>query len=199
MQRLPIAKHGALTLGSSKEHDMILAIGLGALGLFAMRRAHRRCRAYHFYGHGHGCGGHGYGPWGSGGPGDHGWHGHWGGPPWARGRRFFLHALFERIDATPAQERAIVGEIDRLKERVRGVRGGLKDGRGDLAAALRGDSLDDAALGAALGRADAAHTEIRAAVIDALRGVHGVLDAKQRAQVADLLDRGGWWRGGPYR
>jgi len=38
-------------------------------------------------------------------------------------------------------------------------------------------------------------------VIDALRGVHGVLDDRQRGQLADLLDRGGgWWRGfGPYR
>lgn len=179
---------------------MILAIGLGVLGLFAMRRAHRRYRAYHGY-YGHGCGGYGHGGPGHG----DGWHGHGhGGPPWARGRgrRWMLHAALERIDASPAQERAIIGEIDRLKERVRAVRSTFKEGRGDLAAAVRGDVLDDAALGAALGRADAAHAEVRSAAIDALRGIHGVLDAKQRAQVAELLDRGGgaWWRGGgPYR
>jgi len=175
---------------------MILAIGLGVLGLFAMRRAHRRCRAYHFYGHGygsHGCGG-------PDGPGHDGWHGRWGGPPWARGRRWMLHAAFERIDASPAQERAIIAEIDRFKERARAERSTFKEGRGDLAAAIRGDVLDDAALGAALGRADAAHAEIRSAAIDALRGIHGVLDPKQRAQVAELLDHGGgWWRRGPYR
>jgi Spy/CpxP family protein refolding chaperone len=175
---------------------MILAIGLGVLGLFAMRRAHRRCRAYHFYGHG---GGYGYGGPGCGGPG-HGddWQGHWGGPPWAR-RRWMLHAALARIDATPAQERAIVAEIDRFKDRARAVRSSFKEGRGDLAAAIRGDVLDDAALGAALGRADGAHAEIRSAAIDALRGIHNVLDPKQRAQVAELLDRGGWWRRGPYR
>jgi uncharacterized membrane protein len=176
---------------------MILAIGLGVLGLFALKRAHRRCRAHYGYGgcggYGGGCDhGHGYG---------YGWHGPWA-PPWQgrRGRSWMLHAALARIDATPAQERAIVGELDKLKERVREVKSSMKDARGDLAAAIRGESLDDAALGGALGRADTAHAEIRRAAIDALRGIHGVLDEKQRAQVADMLDRGGgWWRGGPYR
>jgi hypothetical protein len=163
---------------------MICAIALGLMGIFALRRAHRRC-----HGHGHG-GCHG-----------HGWHGPWA-PPWHRHghRRWMLHAALARLDATPAQERVIVGEIDRLIERVRAAKGGLADGRGDLAAAIRGPALDDAALGGALGRADAATAEIRRAAIDALRGIHTVLDDKQRAELADLLDRGGgWWRGGPYR
>ena len=66
---------------------------------------------------------------------------------------------------------------------------------------MRGPVLDDAALGAVLGRVDAATGEARSAVVDALRAVHGLLDDRQRAQVADLLERGGtWWGGfGPYR
>ncbi len=175
---------------------MICAIALGLLGFFALRRAHRRCRGYS------GCGSGWRGP-GWYGP---GWHGHgrggsWG-PPWHGGgrRSWMLHAALARLDATPAQERAIVAEIDRLTDRVQAAKGGLKDGRGDLAAAVRGAALDDAALGAALGRVDTATAEIRRAAIDALRGIHAVLDDKQRAQLADLLDRGGgWWRGGPYR
>jgi Spy/CpxP family protein refolding chaperone len=170
---------------------MICAIALGLLGLFALRRAHRRCRGHHGYGwHGHG---HGHG-W-------HGWHGSWG-PPWqGYGRRgWMMHAALARLDATPAQERAIVAEVDRLTERVHAAKSGLKEGRGDLAAAVRGAALDDAAMGAALGRVDTATAELRRAAIDALRGIHAVLDDKQRAQLADLLDRGGgWWRGGPYR
>jgi len=113
-----------------------------------------------------------------------------------------LHAVLSRIDASPAQERAIIGEVEKLQDRVRGAKGGMHDARGDLAAALRGPVLDAAALGAVLGRVDAATGEARSAVIDALRGIHGLLDDKQRAQVADLLDHGGgWWRGGsgPYR
>jgi hypothetical protein len=164
------------------------AIAIGVLGFVAMRRAHRRCHGSYGYGW--------YGPYG------HGYDGHHG----FRGRhhtksRMMLHALFMRIDASPAQERAIIAEVDRLQERVHGAKAGLHDTRGDLSAALRGPVLDDAALGAVLGRVDTATGEARAAVLDALRGVHGVLDDRQRAQVADLLDRnGGWWRGfGPYR
>ena len=83
-----------------------------------------------------------------------------------------------------------------------GARRGMYDVRGDLGAALRGPVLDDAALGAVLGRVDATTAELRAATVEALRGIHGVLDERQRADLADLLDhgRGGsWWRGGPYR
>jgi Spy/CpxP family protein refolding chaperone len=163
-----------------------LAVGLGILGAVAFRRA-RRC-------HG-GGGGYGYG---------YGWHGYhhhhhhrgWGG----RGR-WMLHAMLARIDATPAQERVIVGEIDKLRERLHVSRQGVRESRGDLAAAMRGPVLDDAALGAVLGRLDAATGEARSAAIEALRNIHAVLDDKQRAQLADMLDHGagGWWRGGPYR
>ena len=111
-----------------------------------------------------------------------------------------LHAMLARIDATPAQERFIVAELDKLSDRVHGARSNLRETRGDLAAALRGPALDDAALGAVMGRADCATGEVRAAAVDALRAVHGVLDDNQRVQLADLLDKGGgWWRMGPYR
>lgn len=164
-----------------------LAIGLGILGFAAMRRAHRRC-------HGGGYGW--YGPWSHGYGGHHGHWGHRGG-----GRSWMMYAALNRIDATPAQERAIVAEVDKLRDRLYGAKSSLRDARGDLAAAVRNPSLDDAALGAVLGRVDAATAESRSAVLEALRNVHGVLDDKQRAQVADMLDRGngGWWRGGPYR
>jgi len=169
-----------------------LAIGIGVLGFAAMRHA-RRCHGFHGYGW--------QGPFAYGGPFGHGGYGH-GRHGWRHARgRMMLHAVFSRIDASPAQERAIIGEVDKLVDRVHGAKAGIRDARGDLAAAVRGPVLDDAALGAVLGRVDAATGEARSAVIDALRGIHGVLDDKQRAQVADLLDHGGgWWRGaGPYR
>ena len=156
-----------------------LAIGLGVLGIAAMRRA-RRC---------HGGG--------------HGWH---GGGGWHRHHRFgrrrwMMHAALERIDASPAQERAIIAEIEKLQEKVHSAKRNLKDARGDLSSAIRGSVLDDAALGAVLGRVDTSTAEARGAVVEALRNIHGVLDDKQRTQVADLLDSngGGWWRRGPYR
>lgn len=165
-----------------------LAAALGILGFVAMRRAQRRCYGYHGYGWA--------GPWG------YGYDSHPGFRHRHRGGRMMLHALFSRIDASPAQERAIVEEVEKLQDRVRAAKGGLFDARADLAAAMRGPELDDAALGAVLGRVDAATSDTRNAVLDALRGIHAVLDNRQRAQVADLIDRGaGGWRRpwGPYR
>lgn len=190
-----------------------LAVGLGVLGFFALRHARRGCYAgYDGYGW--------HGPWaayeGESGQDErhHRRHRrHRGGPPWMRGRRgrrgrWMLHAALSRIDATPAQERLIVGELDRLRERVSGVRDGLRDANIDLAAAVRGPLLDDAALGAVLGRVDGATSEARAAALDALRNIHAVLDDKQRATLADMIERrgggrgpggGGGFRMGPYR
>jgi hypothetical protein len=150
-----------------------LAIAIGILGFAAMRRAHYRCHGHQGYGW--------YGPFGDG-------HCRHRGFGFRHARsRMMLHALFSRIDASPAQERAITHEIDKLQDRVRGAKSGLHDARTDLAAAVRGPVLDDAALGAVLGRVDTATGEARAAVLD--------------AQVADLLDHSGSWsRGwGPYR
>jgi len=166
-----------------------LAIVIFVLGIMALRRAHRWHHGYYGYGgyapFGHGCHSHRWGRW-------HGRH--------VR-ERMMLHWLFSRIDASPAQERAIIAEIEKLQDGLRAAKSGVHEARGDLAAALRGPVLDDAALGAALGRVDTATGAARSAVLDALRGVHGVLDDRQRGQLADLLDSsGGWWRGfGPYR
>src|SRR5579862_7353605 len=152
-----------------------LALGLGILGFAAVRRA--RCR--HYYGYGHGCGG-------------PPWHNHWG-HRGGMGRRGLYMGL-SHLDASPAQERAIINEVDKLRSRLRDVKGGIKDARGDLAAAIRGQALDDAALGAVLGRVDAATGEARTSILEALRNIHGVLDDKQRERLADLIDNG-WWRG----
>ncbi len=168
-----------------------LALGLGVLGFWAARKA-RRCRGY--YGHG----------WHH----HHGWHGGWYGG-WHDRRRRGLHMALAHIDASPAQERAIIAEVDKLTERLWQAKSTIKDGRGDLGAAVRGPVLDDAALGAVLGRVDAATAEMRSATLDALRNIHAVLDDNQRNQLADIIDHGGWWRsgrrgpgasgGGPYR
>jgi uncharacterized membrane protein len=165
-----------------------LAAAIGILGIAAMGRAHRHCR-------GHRGDGFGYGPFGDAdhdgpaGPRPRGWY--------RGGRRMMLRAVFRRIDATPQQERAIVAELERAHDRVHAAKAGVHDARADLAAALRGPVLDDAALGAVLGRVDAAVGESRAAVLDALRGVHTVLDDRQRGDVADLIEHRGRWRRRP--
>jgi len=165
-----------------------IALGLGVLGFIAARKA-RRCR------------GGGYGGWGWHHHHHHGWHGrgHHHGPPWMR-RRAGLHMALAHIDASPAQERAIIAEVDKLHDKLHAARATLKDGRADLAAAIRGPSLDDASLGVVLGRVDGATGEARSAFLEALRNIHAVLDDKQRAQLADILEGGffGRGRGGPH-
>jgi uncharacterized membrane protein len=159
-----------------------IALGLGVLGFLAARKA-RRCGLHHGWGwhHHHGCGWHGHGRHGS-------------------SRRAVLHHALAHIDATPAQERAIVGEIDALDERLRTARTTLRDGRPDLAAAIREPAIDDAALAAVLSRVDRASTEARGALLDAVRNIHAVLDDKQRSELADLIDRrSARPGGGPYR
>jgi Spy/CpxP family protein refolding chaperone len=110
-----------------------------------------------------------------------------------------LHRLFRELDASPAQERAILAELDALEERVRGAASLLRDGRAELATAMGSPQLDEAALKAVTSRMDAAATEVREAGVGALRAVHALLDDGQRRRLAELMDRRSWWRGGLYR
>lgn len=158
-----------------------LALGLGVLGFAAMRKA-RRSGAF-------------------GGCGHHGWYGHWHRHHHHWRRSWMLHGLFSRLDASPAQERAIIAEVDKVRGKIWQTRRNLRDGRQDLGAAIRGPVLDDAALGAVLGRIDNATGDVRATILEALRNIHGVLDDRQRQILGDMLDGG--WRGNggghPYR
>jgi hypothetical protein len=167
---------------------MHLAIGLGVIGFFLARR-HRR---HHYYrGAGPRCG-----------PGPdrdeegRGWHRR--GP--LAGRRFFLRHLFRELDASPAQERAILAELEGLEQRARTAAETLRGGKADLAVAIAGAQLDEEALKAATSRLDAASADLRDAGLGALRAIHALLDDGQRRRVAELMDRRPWWRsGGPYR
>ena len=122
--------------------------------------------------------------------------------------------LFERLDTTPAQEKAIRAAIGELRTKARAVKDDARGMRGDLAGALRGESLDAETLGTVASRASGAVDALRDAGIGAVLKVHEVLDERQRATLADSPSsrglawrRGSWgrgWRGrrggqGPYR
>jgi hypothetical protein len=178
-------------------------------------------RVLHHGRHHHGWGHHHYGgPWGDGGGcGGRGRWGHrhgrgwgggwddddfesWDGPP--RGG-FALRAIFARLDTTPGQEKAIKTAFDELRAKARAVKEDARGMRGDLANALRGESLDAETLGTVASRASSAVDGVRDAAIGAILKVHEVLDERQRKIVADFLESGsrfgrGWdYRGGPYR
>ncbi len=161
----------------------------------------------------------GYGPWalaacgpsfaGHGGC-RSGWGEHRDGPwsvaGWRRcggpGGSFWLRAVFARLDTTPGQEREIRAAIEEFQTTARSAKEGLKGAREDLARALRGEAFDEAAVGEASSRSDAATATIKVALEVALKRVHAVLDAGQRERLADLLAKGpGFGRrwSGPYR
>ncbi|MEZ4366014.1 MAG: periplasmic heavy metal sensor [Kofleriaceae bacterium] len=163
------------------------AIGIAAVGLFAIRRHHRRHLAWCHHG----------APWGygHGGGGDDG---SLGGPRWRGGRPWRrLAFLYDQLDTTPGQERVIQREVRGLMMLGRAQRRGLRDARADLGRALAGDQVDQPALEAALARGDAAWAELRAAAAASLVQIHGVLDSEQRAQLGRYL--GAAPGGAPFR
>jgi hypothetical protein len=194
---------------------LCLLVGAACLiGVFKVARWRRRCGYGARFGGpwayaGGGCGHHG--GW-HGGP--HGHHGYGGwddedddfGPWGGRGRGFFgLRAIFSRLETTPGQEKVIKAALDELRTKARAVKDDARGMRGDLASALRGESLDAETLGTIASRASGAVDALRDASIGAVLKVHEVLDERQRGIVADLLESGprfgrGWrGRGGPYR
>jgi len=133
---------------------------------------------------------HGPGPWGHRRWG--GWrHERWDGHPRSGGRGR-LRWLFERIDTSPGQEKVIAEAADALRETLHGWRDDAERMRSDVARSIRGEAFDAAALEEAFARADARLGTVREALRGQAARVHEALDPRQRAELADLIDRG--WR-----
>jgi hypothetical protein len=147
--------------------------------------------------HGGGWGGHHRG-WDGGGAGywdgrREGWGGGWGGPS------MLLRGLFQRLETTPGQEKVIVAAIDEMREAGRKARGEVAASRADIAKAMRSPGFDEVLFGEMFARHDAALEQLRKASVGAMAKVHDALDEKQRARLADLIERGpGFFRGGPW-
>jgi hypothetical protein len=127
-----------------------------------------------------------------------GW-GHFGGPRGGIGRSFWLRALFVRLDTTPGQEREIRAALEEMQDRARSAKSDLPEARTNIAKAVGGETFDVAAFEAVSARVDATTEKMKDAFASALKRIHGVLDAKQRERLADLVGDGfpRWGRGGP--
>lgn len=124
--------------------------------------------------------------------------GHRGHPMHSRGRmrRMMMHRLFRELDASPAQERAILAELEQLEQRVRAAGELVRDSKTELAQVVASPQLDEAALAAVTSRYDSATADVREAGVGTLRAIHALLDDVQRTRLAELMDRKPWWRGG---
>ena len=159
----------------------------GTLCLLALIATLRRRRFAHFaFAHGYG---YGHGPFGWRGHGHGHGDGYGGGygPGRAhRARRF----LFEVLDTTPGQEKVIKQAADNVLDAMDGAGDELQAARKDLAAAIGGDVLDEAALRAALDRALAVAQKATTELTQVLPAVHGALDGQQRKRLAELIAEG---------
>ena len=150
----------------------------------------------------HGCHGGRHGCHG----GRHGWHGH---RRWRRGRqgpgrwwRGKFWDLLDHLDTSPGQEKVIRAEVAKLWEMAHGTRRAWRRSGNDIARAMRGESFDKDALGAAFTAQQSGLDEMRQAVEAAMERIHEVLDPEQRERLAEIFesgDSGGEPFGGPYR
>ena len=125
------------------------------------------------------------------------------------GRSFWLRAIYAKLDTTPGQEREIRTALEELRERARDAKTGLPETRANIARAIAGEEFDGAAFEAVSARVDATAEKMKDAFASALKRIHGVLDARQRERLADIVGKGGFGRwgrggfpsgeGGPYR
>jgi len=165
----------------------MLGFIIGTFCLIGLVRVVRRGRywgGHHGYGHGYGHHG-GFGA-GVGGP-----------------RRWLLRGLFERLETTPGQEKAIMAALDELRSNRKLGREELAQSRGDLAQVVAGGLVDDGALEETFARHDRLLAQVRVSFIEALRKVTEALDEKQRKDLARMIEGGftglrGGFRG-PYR
>lgn len=115
----------------------------------------------------------------------HGWHGGPGGF-----RRRALRRVFERIDASPAQEKAILEALDTFRDRVRGAKEGVRESQKDVAEAFRAEHLDPGAFGALFDGHLGTLSALRDELASTMASVHDVLTPKQRERLADLVESG---------
>jgi Spy/CpxP family protein refolding chaperone len=151
----------------------MVAGALIALGVSKVMRARRwgGCGYRGFHGYRH----HDHGGWER---------GRWGGGPW------WLGTVLDRLQVTPAQERAVYGAADELRAEMRKLRDEAEPTRRELAAALRKPVFDEVLLGELFARHDGVIERARKAFVGFAARVHDALDERQRAELADMIERG---------
>jgi Spy/CpxP family protein refolding chaperone len=140
------------------------------------------------------------------------WHHRHGGPGGRWSWRGRMRWLFERLDTSPGQEKVLVQAADDLTEAFEKMRDEMSATRAAIARSLRGETFDSASLRELDAKHDELIDNLRKTQRTSLSKIHEALDAKQRRELADLLEHGwgygyryarggcgGGWRGGYSR
>ena len=116
-----------------------------------------------------------------------------------RGR--WMNAIFERLDTSPGQEKAIRAALDEIMARGRELRDDTHALRRAAADTLKNPVFDASALDDGLARQTVAVAELQKALVAGLATLHETLDDDQRRRLADFAMRGPRHHrcGGSYR
>lgn len=105
-------------------------------------------------------------------------------------RRWFLRGLFERLETTPGQEKAILAALDRLRDERRQVFDEVRESRSAVARVIESGLVDDAALEETFARHDRLLARVRVSLVEAMKTVAEALDERQRKELASLIAGG---------
>jgi uncharacterized membrane protein len=105
-------------------------------------------------------------------------------------RRFVERAVFERLDASPGQERVIGEAFESVAHSLRELQLEFGRSRHELARELREERFDEQSFAEVFARQDGALGAVRKQVTSALGRVHEALDRSQRLRLAELLETG---------
>jgi hypothetical protein len=108
-------------------------------------------------------------------------------------RRWGTYWVFERLETTPAQEKAILGAIDSLREKARDFATNARGARKDVAEAIRGDAFDESAFAALFDGHLGAIGNLRDEFAKAAALIHETLTDTQRRRLAEILESRPRW------
>jgi Spy/CpxP family protein refolding chaperone len=80
--------------------------------------------------------------------------------------------------------------MDALQETARSLRDELSSTRADMAAILRDDNYDKAKVETLFRKQDEIFAQMRTAAAASVEKIHGVLDDKQKQDLAEMVERG---------
>lgn len=140
----------------------------GTLCLIAFVSVLSRRRYWRHHGYGFGCGG-----------------------PFGRRRgRWGLYGIFQELDTSPGQEKAIRAALGDLRRTLDELLPRFDSARGDVAAALRDEQFDAQKLEASIDGRSVELGQLTRAVSSALGKAHEALDPDQRRRLARIIEAG---------
>lgn len=105
-------------------------------------------------------------------------------------RRWGFYSVFERLETTPAQEKAILNVVDSLRDKARRFVSDVRGARKDVASALRGDTFDEHAFAAIFDGHIGAVEALRDEFAKSAAVIHDTLTDTQRRRLAEIVESG---------